>query len=59
MLGGVGRALSSRDYRLYACGHIAHVHGWWGNKLGLGWLTWELMESAGWLGIVAFPGMIR
>ena len=58
MLGGVGRALSSRDYRLYACGHIAHVHGWWGNKLGLGWLTWELMESAGWLGIVAFAGMI-
>ncbi len=58
MFGGVGRALSSRDYRLYACGHIAHVHGWWGNKLGLGWLTWQLTESAGWLGIVAFAGMI-
>jgi MFS family permease len=56
--GGLGRALSSRDYRLYACGHIAHVHGWWGNKLGLGWLTWELTGSAGWLGIVAFAGMI-
>ena len=58
LFGGVGRALSSRNYRLYACGHIAHVHGWWGNRLGIGWLTWELTGSAAWLGIVAFAGMI-
>ena len=58
LLGGIGRALSSRNYRLYACGHIAHVHGWWGNRLGVGWLTWELTGSAAWLGIVAFAGMI-
>ena len=50
--------MSSRNYRLYALGHLAHVHGWWGNKLGIGWLTWELTESAGWLGIVAFTCMI-
>lgn len=55
--GGLGRAMASRDYRLYALGHIAHVHGWWGNKLGVGWLTWELTGSAAWLGIVAFVGM--
>ena len=58
LLGGVGRALSSRNYRFYACGHIANVHGWWGNRLGIGWLTWELTGSAAWLGIVAFAGMI-
>ncbi len=58
LLGGLGRAMSSRNYRFYALGHLAHVHGWWGNKLGLGWLTWELTGSAGWLGIVAFTGMI-
>lgn len=58
MLGGFGRALSSPHYRLYACGHIANVFGWWGNRLGIGWLTWELTASAGWLGIVAFAGMI-
>ena len=34
------------------------MHGWWGNKLGLGWLTWEVTGSAGWLGIVAFTGII-
>ena len=58
MFGGFGRALSSPHYRLYACGHIANVFGWWGNRLGVGWLTWELTGSAGWLGIVAFVGMI-
>ena len=58
MFGGFGRALSSSHYRLYACGHIANVFGWWGNRLGVGWLTWELTGSAGWLGIVAFVGMI-
>ena len=30
ILGGIGRALSSQHYRLYACGHVANVHGWWG-----------------------------
>lgn len=58
LLGGLGRALSQRDYRYYACGHIAQVHGWWGNRLGMGWLTWELTESAAWLGIIGFAGMI-
>ena len=58
MFGGFGRALSSPHYRLYACGHIANVFGWWGNRLGIGWLTWELTQSAAWLGIVAFAGMI-
>ncbi len=58
LFGGLGRAMSSRNYRFYALGHLAHVHGWWGNKLGIGWLTWELTGSAGWLGIVAFTGMI-
>lgn len=58
MLGGIGRALASPHYRLYACGHIANVFGWWGNRLGIGWLTWDLTESAGLLGVVAFAGMI-
>lgn len=58
VFGGVGRALANRDYRFYAMGHFAHVHGWWGNRLGIGWLTWELTESGTWLGIVAFAGMM-
>ena len=58
LFGGVGRALSSPHYRLYVSGHIANVFGWWGNRLGVGWLTWDLTGSAGLLGVVAFSGMI-
>ncbi len=58
MFGGAGRALSSPHYRRYACGHIANVFGWWGYRLGIGWLVWELTKSPGWLGIFVFAGMI-
>ena len=58
LFGGVARALSQRNYRLYALGHVAHVHGWWGNRLGIGWLTWELTEQATWLGIITVAGML-
>jgi MFS family permease len=58
LFGGVARALSQRNYRLYALGHVAHVHGWWGNRLGIGWLTWELTEQATWLGIITVALML-
>ncbi|MEE2759989.1 MAG: MFS transporter [Pseudomonadota bacterium] len=58
LFGGVARALSQRNYRLYAFGHVAHVHGWWGNRLGIGWLTWELTEQATWLGIITVAVML-
>ncbi len=50
--------MSSPHYRRYACGHIANVFGWWGYRLGVGWLVWELTKSPGWLGIFVFAGMI-
>ncbi|NQV55871.1 MAG: MFS transporter [Rhodospirillales bacterium] len=56
--GGAGRALSHKNYRYYAMGHVAHVHGWWGNRLGIGWLTWELTGSATWLGIITVAAMV-
>jgi len=58
LFGGVARALAQRNYRLYALGHVAHVHGWWGNRLGIGWLTWELTEQATWLGIITVAAML-
>ena len=58
LLGGLGRALSSRDYRFYASGHLVHVHGWWTNRVAISWLTWELTQSPLWLGIVTFANMI-
>jgi len=56
--GGIGRALSSRDYRLYALGHFLHVHGWWGNRVAVGWLTWQLTGSNKWVGIMTLAAMV-
>ncbi len=57
-LGGISRALSHREYRFYVSGHIVHVMGWWGNRIGLGWLAWELTRSPSFLGIIAFASLI-
>ena len=32
--------------------------GWWGNRIGLGWLAWELTRSPSFLGIIAFASLI-
>jgi len=56
--GGASRALANREYRFYVSGHMVHVLGWWGNKIGLGWLAWELTKSASWLGIIAFASLM-
>lgn len=56
--GGVSRALANREYRFYVSGHLVHVLGWWGNRIGLGWLAWELTKSPSWLGIIAFASLI-
>lgn len=50
---GIRRALKNRSYRLYAAGSSISLVGFWLQKVGVGWLTWELTESATWLGIMA------
>ena len=54
MLGGIGRALSHRDYCLYWASNGTNTIGRWMYRIAVGWLTWELTESTVWLGIVAF-----
>ena len=56
--GGIGRALSARNYRIYWYGNVFSVLGTWVQKLALGWLTWQLTGSPGWLGIITFASMV-
>ena len=56
--GGFRNALATRDYRLYVMGHVAHTHGWWANRVGLGGLSWQLSESPQVLGLVGFASML-
>ena len=48
------RLLANRNYGLYVFGHWTGNIGLWVQRLAIGWLTWQLTESFGWLGVIAF-----
>jgi len=52
--GGVGKALSIRDYRIYWIGQLVSVQSVWMNRIASGVLMYHLTQSSGWLGAVAF-----
>jgi MFS family permease len=54
MFGGIGRALSNRNYCIYWSSNGINTIGRWMYRIAIGWLTWELTESTAWLGIIAF-----
>ena len=49
---GMGRALRHRDYALWTATTWLGTIGMWMQRIGIGWLTWELTHSAFWLGLV-------
>ncbi len=52
--GGIGRALSSTNYRRYWYGHVFSAHGVWIFHVTAQWLMFHLTHSFGWLGAVGF-----
>lgn len=48
------RLLANGNYGLYVFGHWTGNIGLWVQRLAIGWLTWQLTESFGWLGVIAF-----
>lgn len=53
MLAGVRRAFSHRNYRVYQSGNICSLVGTWVQRVGVGWLAWEMTHSPFWLGAIA------
>ena len=47
-------ALKSPQYRLYLIGNIFGMNANWILRLVIGWLAWELTESASFVGLVSF-----
>lgn len=47
------RTLSNRNFAMFTAGSLVSVIGTWMQRVAVGWLTWELTESAAWLGAVA------
>lgn len=55
---GISRALRSRNYAIYTYSNTATMIGEWIQRVGVGWLTWELTESTTWLGVIACADMV-
>lgn len=47
------RTLANRNFAMFTAGSLVSVVGTWVQRVAVGWLTWELTESAAWLGAVA------
>jgi MFS family permease len=47
------RIWSHRNYAIFAGGMTPHLLAIWMQRLGVGWLAWELSRSTVWLGLIA------
>ena len=56
-IGHIVRALRSPNYAVYVAGNSVSLIGTWMQRIGVGWLTWELTHSGTWLGLVAFADL--
>lgn len=48
------QAFRSRNYAIYCAGSTLTLTGLWMQRIAVGWVTWQLTESAAWLGIISF-----
>jgi MFS family permease len=50
-------ALACRDFRLFAFGNSLSLIGMWVQRVGAGWLVWEISHSSLWLGLLALADL--
>ena len=50
---GVIGVFQYRDYARFTAGNSFSLIGLWMQRIGIGWLAWELTQSPTWLGIIA------
>jgi MFS family permease len=50
----MGRSMRHRYYRIFSITHFISAVGFWLQRIGIGWLTWDLTHSGAWLGMIAF-----
>ncbi len=47
-------ALQSRSFVLYESGNVFAQNGQWITRIVIGWVAWELTQSATWVGLLSF-----
>ena len=55
--GSLRSLFSNRNYTLYTSANGVSLVGLWIQRLAVGWLTWQLTNSAFWLGVIAFADL--
>ena len=54
----VKSALANDNYRYFAAENVLSHFGTWIQRVGMGWLAWELTRSPFWLGAIGFADMV-
>ena len=55
--GAIPRTLAHRNFGIYVAGNSVSLIGNWMQRIGVGWLAWELSQSGAVLGLVAFADL--
>ena len=53
----LNRILGDTPFGRFALGNFASLTGFWMQRISVGWITWEMTESGGWLGVMAFADL--
>ena len=51
-------SLKHRDYAIYTYTHFPGLIFMWAQRIGVGWLAWELTHSPSWLGLIAMADLL-
>ena len=54
----IARAFGTRDFLFFVGAYTPVQIGNWGQRVAIGWLTWQLTESATWLGLMGFAELV-
>jgi predicted MFS family arabinose efflux permease len=57
VFGALGRALSTRNARIFFGASLTAWTGLWMHRIAVAWLAWEMTGSALWVGLVAFSDL--
>lgn len=56
-LANIKRVFAIRNYRIFVVGNLSSSLGNWIHRIAVGWLAWQLTNSATWLGLMAFADL--
>jgi MFS family permease len=50
--------LRDRNFRIYSLGNLISYLGTWAQRIGVGWLSWELTHQTFWVGLISLAQIL-